>query len=103
MNQSQKFEGINLIANAKVPIIKFIEISTQFHFDLSFNKMDGLKQITELQKAFDLYPEMKYMIVIIKCILRQRDLHETYSGGIGSFLLFQMVLAYLREVRRDLF
>ena len=50
--------------------------------------MDGLKQITELQKAFDLYPEMKYMIVIIKCILRQRDLHETYSGGIGSFLLF---------------
>ena len=65
--------------------------------------MDGLKQITELQKAFDLYPEMKYMIVVIKCILRQRDLHETYSGGIGSFLLFQMVLAFLREVRRDLF
>lgn len=29
-------------------------------------------------------------------------MHETYSGGIGSFLLFQMILAFLREMRKEL-
>lgn len=42
MNQTAKYENINLIAHAKVPIIKFVEIETQFHFDLSFNKLDGI-------------------------------------------------------------
>ena len=37
----------------------------------------------------------------MKCILKQRDLNETYTGGIGSFLLFCMILAFLRELRRQ--
>lgn len=32
-----KFENVNLIANAKVPIIKFYEIESQYQFDISFN------------------------------------------------------------------
>jgi non-canonical poly(A) RNA polymerase PAPD5/7 len=52
-------------------------------------------------KAFEVYPEAKYLIYVMKCLLRQRDLHETYSGGIGSFLLFCMVISFLREFRKD--
>ena len=33
-------------------------------------------------------------------MLRQRDLHEPYMGGVGSFLLFCMILAFLREFRK---
>lgn len=36
----------------------------------------------------------------IKCMLKQRELSETYTGGIGSFLLFCMILAFLRECRK---
>lgn len=37
------FENINLVTNAKVPIIKFVERETQINFDVSFNKEDGIK------------------------------------------------------------
>ncbi|CAD8210064.1 unnamed protein product [Paramecium octaurelia] len=103
MKQTNKFENVNLIANAKVPIIKFVEVESQYHFDISFNQLDGLKQIQELETAFELYPELKFLLMTLKCVLRQRDLNETYSGGVGSFLLFQMILAFLREFRKDFF
>ncbi|CAD8138351.1 unnamed protein product [Paramecium octaurelia] len=101
--KSDKFENVNLIANAKVPIIKFFEVETSYQFDISFNQMDGIRQIDEIQKAFTIYPEFKYLIMILKCMLKQRELNETYSGGIGSFLLFQMILAFLREIRKEAF
>ncbi|EGR32991.1 hypothetical protein IMG5_064460 [Ichthyophthirius multifiliis] len=95
------YENISFITNAKVPLIKFVEKSTQTNFDISFNKEDGVKQLPEVQKCLQIYPEIKYLIFIMKCILRQRDLNETYTGGIGSFLLFCMILAFLRELRKE--
>lgn len=94
---------MNIIKSAKVPIVKLVEKEHSYNFDISFNKFDGIKQLKEAEKAFEIYPEMKFLIIIVKCILRQRDLHETYTGGVGSFLVFCMVLAFLREVRKDYF
>ncbi|KAL4464118.1 hypothetical protein ABPG74_006055 [Tetrahymena malaccensis] len=101
MNCEDIYENINLVTNAKVPIIKFVEKETQINFDISFNKEDGVKQLSEVKKGLELYPEMRYLIMVMKCVLRQRDLHETYSGGIGSFLLFCMILAFLRDLRKQ--
>ena len=67
---------------------------------MASNRFLKLIKITELNKAFEVYPEIKYLIMVMKCILKQRDLSETYTGGIGSFLLFCMILAFLRELRR---
>ena len=103
LKREDLYERVNIIKSAKVPIVKLIEKEHNYNFDISFNKFDGIKQLKEAEKAFDIYPEMKFLIIIAKCILRQRDLHETYTGGIGSFLLFCMVLAFLREVRKDYF
>ena len=97
------YESVNVIRSAKVPIIKVIEKSTGTHFDMSFNQIDGVNQIEEVQRALDFYPEMKYLIIVVKCFLKQRDLNETFQGGIGSFLLFCLVLTFLREVRKDYF
>lgn len=101
MKREDLYDRVNIIKSAKVPIVKLVEKQNNYNFDISFNKFDGIKQLKEADKAFDIYPEMKFLIIILKCMLRQRELHETYTGGIGSFLLFCMVLAFLREVRRD--
>lgn len=70
MNFPEAFTNAQPITNAKVPIIKFVDAQTQLHFDCSFNKDDGLRQVQELQKAFEVYPEMKYLLMILKCMLR---------------------------------
>ena len=38
----------------------------------------GIRQLDEVSKAIKIYPEYKYLILILKCILSQRDLNETY-------------------------
>lgn len=43
MNMQDKYENINVIRSAKVPLIKLVEKSTQLNFDISFNKLDGVK------------------------------------------------------------
>ena len=84
-----------------MPLIKFKEKQTQIHFDLSFNIEDGVKQVEVVKKAIAIFPELKHLLILMKCFLRQRNLHETYQGGIGSFLLFCMILAFLREFRKE--
>jgi non-canonical poly(A) RNA polymerase PAPD5/7 len=39
------FSNINLVTNAKVPLIKFEEKETTFNYDISINKTDGIKQL----------------------------------------------------------
>jgi len=95
------YESVNVIRSAKVPLIKLVERQTNYNFDISFNKLDGVNQLREIQKGLEYYPEMKHLLLVIKCFLKQRDLNETYSGGIGSFLLFSLVLTFLRELRRE--
>jgi non-canonical poly(A) RNA polymerase PAPD5/7 len=58
-----------------VPIIKFVFTKYKLHFDLSVNKLDGLYQLKEVEKAIDFYPELKYLLIVNKCILKQRDLN----------------------------
>lgn len=50
-------------------------------------------------KTNEKYPELKYLYMVLKVFLYQRNLHETFKGGIGSFLLFAMILAFLRDFK----
>lgn len=40
------------------------------------------------------YPVIKPIVLLMKFILKQKNLHEAYTGGIGSFVVFNMVYAY---------
>ncbi len=46
------------------------------------------------------YPIIRPMVMLLKYILRQRDLNEAYKGGIGSFVIFNMVYAYILFLMR---
>ena len=43
---------------------------------------------------------MRIIIKLIKYILRKKYLNETCSGGIGSFLIFNLVFAYFLHLKR---
>lgn len=93
------FIDLKVIKNAKIPIIKFTEKNSEVEFDLSFNNEDGIIQTNIVMKADEKYPELKYLYMVLKIFLYQRNLHETFKGGIGSFLLFNMILAFLRDFK----
>lgn len=99
---SNKYSNLNLISSAKVPIIRFVDTQHNLNFDISFNKIDGIYQVNEVMKSLKIYPEIKHLIFVLKIFLRQRDLNNTYMGGVGSFLLFCIILAFLRYYKREI-
>lgn len=95
------FCNIAVITTAKVPLIKCVDIETGIDIDISFNETSGVLAIKEYQNAFRSHPELKYIMMLFKLFLRQRHFHNSFSGGISSFLLFCMVLAFLREYKKE--
>ncbi|OVA14928.1 PAP/25A-associated [Macleaya cordata] len=87
---------IQVIAKARVPIIKFIERQSGVAFDISFDVENGPKAAEFIKDAINKIPPLRPLCLILKVFLQQRELNEVYSGGIGSYTLLSMLIAQLQ-------
>ena len=49
-----------------------------------------------LQYYMRQYPCLRYLVYTVKQLLLQRDLNEVYSGGLGSYALVLMCIAFMQ-------
>jgi non-canonical poly(A) RNA polymerase PAPD5/7 len=47
------------------------------------------------------YPYIRPILYILKYYLRQRNLNEVYSGGLSSFLLFNLLFSYIQYISKE--
>ncbi|XP_011083273.2 non-canonical poly(A) RNA polymerase PAPD5 [Sesamum indicum] len=87
---------IQVIAKARVPIIKFVEKKSGVAFDISFDVNNGPKAAEFIKDAVSKWPPLRPLCLILKVFLQQRELNEVYTGGIGSYALLSMLIAMLR-------
>ncbi|VFQ80047.1 unnamed protein product [Cuscuta campestris] len=99
LSQKKIAKKIQVIAKARVPIIKFIEKKSGISFDLSFDLQNGPKAAEFIVDAVSKWPPLRPLCLILKIFLQQRELNEVYSGGIGSYGLLVMLIAMLRNHR----
>lgn len=92
---------IEPIRRARVPILKLQDAATSLPLDISFNAPSGPAGTLELQRWFQMYPMAVPLVITLKHFLAQRGLAETYTGGVGSFLLSLMVLRAVQEAAQD--
>lgn len=85
------------ILTARVPLIKMRDKRTQLCLDISFNIEDGITGVGVVKEYLGKYPEVKYLVCVLKYFLKQRALNETYNGGVGSFLLFSLVVSSVQH------
>ncbi|KAK4804192.1 hypothetical protein SAY86_004009 [Trapa natans] len=90
---------IQVIAKARVPIIKFIEKKSGVSFDISFDVQNGPAAAEYIKGVLSKCPSIRPLCLILKVFLQQRELNEVYSGGIGSYALLTMIMVLLRTVR----
>ena len=102
LKDTSVFSNVEVVKGARIPIIKFTESESQIEFDITFNEVGGLAVLEEIKKAFQTHPEIKYLILLMKLFLRQRKLNNSFTGGIGSFLLFCMILSFLRYYKSNI-
>ncbi|CAM9002943.1 unnamed protein product [Rhodiola kirilowii] len=83
LSQKGIAKNIQVIAKARVPIIKFVERKSEVAFDI--------------RQAVSKLPPLRPLCLILKIFLQQRELNEVYSGGIGSYALLAMLIAMLQS------
>jgi predicted nucleotidyltransferase len=91
---------VEVFSNAKVPIIKCDHFPTGINFDICLNNTSGLATGKLIRENAKLYPQLRPLAITLKIFLSQRKLNETYSGGVGSFLLCSMLISFLQQRRR---
>lgn len=81
--------------DAKVPILKVLVEETGIEVDISINKSDGYKSLNDISNILTNLKSLSILIYVVKYFLKQRELSETYSGGVCSFLLFHLCYAFI--------
>ena len=87
---------IQLIAKARVPIVKFEERPSGFQFDVSFDVANGPASAEIVRANMRRFPALRPLTTVLKAFLQQRALNEVYTGGVGSYALLCMVMAHLQ-------
>jgi len=89
--------GVKVITTAKVPIIKFQDIKSHCFIDIAFQVNTGIENTKIVQSFLAQYPLIRPLTLVIKYYLKQNNLNDTWSGGIGSYTLVIMITSYLQN------
>jgi len=85
-----------VISTCKVPIIKFKDYKSGCLVDVTFDCKTGTQNSSIIMNYLAQYPLLKPLILFIKYYLKQRNLNDTWSGGIGSYTLVLMITSFLQ-------
>lgn len=97
MLERGEISWLEIIESAKVPVIKLRSQSCGLRADIVINKPDGIQTSQFIRDRCKEYPQMRLLLLFLKYFLLQRGLHETYTGGMGSYLLCNVVLHFLQR------
>ena len=86
---------IEVIAKARVPIIKFIEPGSKIHIDVSFERTNGLEAAKLIRGWLDSTPGLRELVLIVKQFLNARRLNNVHTGGLGGFSIICLVYSFL--------
>ncbi|CAO1613525.1 unnamed protein product [Sympodiomycopsis kandeliae] len=87
---------VQVIARAKVPIIKFVCTHGKYRCDISVNQTNGLKAAEYVNQMQSEMPAIRPLIMLTKHLLQQRGMSEVYTGGLGSFSVILLVINFMQ-------
>ena len=92
--------SVDVVASAKVPIIKFVDRTTAIKIDISFESDTGLVANETFQVWKRQYPAVPVLAAVIKQFLMMRGLNEVQFGGLGGFSVTCLVVSLLQNMPR---
>ncbi|CAI4050794.1 hypothetical protein SKDZ_15G0420 [Saccharomyces kudriavzevii ZP591] len=86
---------IEVVAKARVPIIKFVEPHSRIHIDVSFERTNGLEAAKLIREWLNDTPGLRELVLIVKQFLHARRLNNVHTGGLGGFSIICLVFSFL--------
>ncbi|KAH3898714.1 uncharacterized protein SCDLUD_005038 [Saccharomycodes ludwigii] len=87
---------VEVIAKARVPIIKFVEPESNIHIDVSFERLNGLEAAKIIRDWLTETPGLRELVLIVKQFLSARRLNNVHNGGLGGFSIICLVYSFLQ-------
>lgn len=87
---------VQVIAKARVPLVKLRVMPVGLKFDISMGMDNGTKAVELVKSYLSAWSPMRPLVTILKLFLLQRNLNEVYSGGLGSYALLVSVVSFLQ-------
>ncbi|CDR37586.1 CYFA0S01e12750g1_1 [Cyberlindnera fabianii] len=87
---------VEVIAKAKVPIIKFTEPKSNIHIDVSFERTNGIEAAKLIRGWIEETPGLREIVLIVKQFLAARKLNNVHVGGLGGYSIICLVYSFLR-------
>ncbi|KAK6454085.1 topoisomerase I-related protein [Scheffersomyces xylosifermentans] len=78
-------KNMEVIAKAKVPIIKFVDPESNINIDVSFERQNGIEAAKKIRRWMANTPGLREMVLIVKQFLSSRRLNNVHSGGLGGY------------------
>lgn len=76
------------LVRARVPVLKLRDLRSGLSVDLSVSSGDGHLNTQWLSGILAELPELRPLVVVLKVLLQQQGMRETFTGGVGSYLLY---------------
>lgn len=89
-------ERAQVIRGARIPILK-LTLEDGLQLDVSVADDSGPTNAAFVARRLVDFPAMRPLVLLLKCLLKQRGLNDVATGGLGSFSLANMVLCYLQS------
>lgn len=89
-------KNIEVIAKAKVPIIKFNDPESGIPVDISFEKSNGLDAARKIRKWLASTPGLRELVLVVKQFLRSRKLNNVHVGGLGGYSTIVLCYHFLK-------
>nr|BAN66200.1 hypothetical protein [Babesia bovis] len=88
--------SLECVFNTGVPVIKAINRNTGVKLDISIWQAEAINTTNFVKAKCKQYKYLQPLVLLIKLFLQLRKPNDTYIGGIGSYLLYCMVLSFLQ-------
>ncbi|EOD49937.1 putative topoisomerase family protein [Neofusicoccum parvum UCRNP2] len=87
-----------VVAKARVPIVKLVDRVTGLKVDISFDNQTGIVANKTFQEWKKIYPAMPVIATLVKQFLAMRGLNEVYTGGLGGFSVICLVVSLIHTM-----
>ncbi|KAH7107663.1 Nucleotidyltransferase [Auriculariales sp. MPI-PUGE-AT-0066] len=89
-------DHVQVIAHARVPIVKFVTTYGNFAVDVSINQDNGLKSGRIVNGFLHELPALRPLAMVVKAFLRERKANEVFNGGLGSYSTVCLLVNFLQ-------
>ena len=92
--------SLEVVESARIPLVKYVDAASGTAVDVSFDVESGLRTGKLVRSYIDAMPPLRPLVLVLKFFLSQRGLNETFTGGVGSYMLQLMVVSFLQQRHR---